>query len=213
MPRTIDELDRLHGWLYGEMRRIVETRHPEIALALRRDPPRSDDDVERARPMLTFPPLQPWNDLVMHLYALRVALDDLDFIVESLGSTNDGRALTYFQSQAPLAAHSCLEVTEVLCKRMSRGTNPLLEPSIAASVFQQIEKLKAVPGFAMLRDSAAHGHNVGIGKGGWIEQATEGRYWELAAIIGDDGGVDLSPIQAFSPERRTTVYTTLPVCE
>ena len=81
------------------------------------------DDLEGAQLWaagLSFPPLARWNSLIDLTLSIRLGLQELRFVTDSLLETESGIGVWFFQSMEPLVAHSCSERLQRFVKLLSQ---------------------------------------------------------------------------------------------
>ncbi len=195
-------IQELQGWVFEQLRQEIRRRDPELARDFEASPPEGQRDTEAWRARLVFPPIEPWNTIMGSLMSLRLGLQHLEFEMASLRTAADGRTAWFSQEKVPLAASSVLERAEDLAKRLSRGRNAPIDRAVADSVIDRLKNTRETPTFEPLRHYAAHGPQLGLGKGGWIEAAKNDRYWELIALNHEDAEDVVEVMLEASVDRR-----------
>ena len=178
----MSNLDDLQKWLFQALKRELLFQHPQLMNTS------LPDDLEGAqlpgRPASPFPPLARWNSLIDLTLSIRLGLQELRFVTDSLLETESGIGVWFFQSMEPLVAHSCLERLQRFVKLLSRGKRPIVASQLAKELDADIEI--HLQRLRQLRDQAGHGPDIGTD--GWLKEPSRFRLWELMALSDEYGG-------------------------
>lgn len=125
---------------------------------------------------------------------------ELDYALLALAKAPDGLAVWFYDRQIPFKASSCFERLEYLIKRLSRAK--LLPALEEVRLLRDIQSRWTHPLFEPLRADVAHGPFRGLGRGGWLDQTTRDRGWELMTLAGEDGSGMIQALLADDPNRQ-----------
>jgi hypothetical protein len=196
----VSQLLDLERWMLRALREQLERDHPDVVRRFEESQALGPWGIEKWVNGLDFNPLQPWSDLLYCTVSVRLGLEELAFLSESLRTTDDGRGVWFFQELGALVATSCLERGEHLVKVMRRRR--LIAPDLEMTLVGRLKALRETEAFELLRHHAVHGPQIGLQRGGWMESSAKDRLWEVAALKGEDASGFMGRLFAFASANR-----------